>query len=298
MSTSELPFGKSIKKRLKYVVPVGMKKALKYSFYSFQDLSDFIKGNKSEYPPKRLNFVGSAAFKKVGDEFFEYFKKYANLVPEDHVLDIGCGIGRMAIPLTKYLKAEDKGASEANAISGGRYEGFDIDKRGVDWCHKNLTPKYPHFRFQYVDLFNKYYNKKGKIAPLEFKFPYPDDSFTFAFATSVFTHMLPADVVHYLKESNRVLKKGGRALITFFSIDEAARANMQNGLSPCNFQFANDENSFYSHKNMREAEIGFLKNWILNQIKNYGFILERIIPGTWSGNKDGVSYQDIFILIK
>lgn len=286
MSTSNSTFGKAIKKRLKYVVPVGVKKALKYSLYSLQDLSDFVKGIKSEYPPKRLNFVGSAAFKKVGDEFFEYFKKYAGLVPTDRVLDIGCGIGRIAIPLTKYLAQE------------GKYEGFDIDKRGIQWCQKNLTPKHPNFHFQYVDLFNKYYNKKGKIAPLEFKFPYPDNSFTFAFATSVFTHMLPADVIHYLKELNRVLSTGGRALVTFFSIDEAARDNMKNGLSPCNFQFANDENSFYSHKNVREAEIGFLNNWVLKQIADCGFMVKQMLPGTWSGRKGGTSYQDIFILTK
>ena len=37
-----------------------------------------------------------------------------------------------------------------------------------------------------------------------------------AFLTSVFTHMLPEDVEHYLDELARVLKPGGRTLITWF----------------------------------------------------------------------------------
>jgi SAM-dependent methyltransferase len=276
----------AIKQTFRYLIPVGVKKALKYSFYSLQDLWDFVKGVESELPPKRMNFVGSAEFAKVANEFFGYFKELGELKPNDIVLDIGCGIGRMAIPITKYLNAE------------GEYSGFDIDKRGINWCKENLSLKSPNFHFQHVDLYNKYYNKEGKIMPLEFKFPYPENSFTFAFATSVFTHMLPEDTTHYLKDLYRVLKPGGRALVTFFSIDNKARENIESGYSQCDFRFANDSNSFYSHKNVREAEIGYLDNWILKVVEDCGFILKKTFPGTWSGKNYGLSYQDIFIISK
>ena len=40
------------------------------------------------------------------------------LKPEHRVLDIGCGVGRVALPLTRYL-------------TSGTYDGFDIVKRWI-----------------------------------------------------------------------------------------------------------------------------------------------------------------------
>jgi ubiquinone/menaquinone biosynthesis C-methylase UbiE len=276
----------SVKQKLKYLVPVRVKKFLKYILYSFQDLIAYLKGEKNEYPPKRLNFVGSSEFAKVGHEFAGYFIKLCNLKPNEKVLDIGCGIGRMAIPLTKHLSND------------GEYFGFDIDKRGIFWCNKNISKKYPNFHFEYVDLYNKYYNKKGKIKASDFKFPYPDGHFDFVFATSVFTHMLTNDVVHYLEEIKRVLKPNGRALTTFFSIDDDARKNINDGISRCQFVYPSDENSYYSHKTVKEAEIGYNEKWINDKLGEIGFSVNKVLHGSWSARKDYISYQDIYIFNK
>ena len=48
------------------------------------------------------------------------------------------------------------------------------------------------------------------------KLDFPDATFDFVCATSVFTHMLPAGVANYLREIRRVLRPGGRCLATFF----------------------------------------------------------------------------------
>lgn len=61
-------------------------------------------------PRRTFVLVGHGDFKKTGEEFLGYFTN-CGLQPEHNVLDIGCGIGRMAIPLTRFLK--------------GRYEGFE-----------------------------------------------------------------------------------------------------------------------------------------------------------------------------
>src|SRR3954471_21980999 len=98
-------------------------------------------------PPDSLNFVGGGSFKAVGEEFKGHFVKLGGLRPEHRVLDIGCGIGRMAIPLTQYLSAK------------GSYEGFDPVKLGIDWCQEKITPLYPNFRFQTVDVFNSFYKQ-------------------------------------------------------------------------------------------------------------------------------------------
>lgn len=274
----------NLKKKFKYLLPVPVKKILKYFFYLLQDIISFIKGkNIKGYPPKRLNFVGSSEFKKVGDEFVDHFIKLGNLKPNNVVLDIGCGIGRMAIPLTKYL-------------TNGEFYGFDIDKRGIKWCQKNISKKFPNFHFEYVDIFNKYYNKKGKIHADKFIFPYENNKFDFIFATSVFTHMLPEQITQYLAEIKRVMKPGGKCFLTWFSIDEEAEKNITNHISNCDFKYKYKEYCFYSHKNVPEAEIGYKENWITEQLRKINCNENlKIYHGSWSNRKDSLSYQDIFI---
>ncbi len=65
-------------------------------------------------PPRTLiETIGGGDYVAVGDRFFEVFKE-AGLEPTDDVLDIGCGVGRMARPLVGWLE--------------GRYEGFDASR--------------------------------------------------------------------------------------------------------------------------------------------------------------------------
>lgn len=268
-----------MKKALRYALPVPLKKALKWTAYSSLDLVDTVLGKRDKaYPPRRLNFVGSADFKAVGDEFAGLFKDLGGLKASDRVLDIGSGIGRMALPLTAYL-------------NNGAYEGFDIDKRGVQWCKDNITPKHPHFKFQYVNLYNQFYNAQGCIKAEEFKFPYPENHFDFVFATSVFTHLLPKDAEHYLTEIERVLKPNGTAFLTWFVLDEDRQQRMTSARSNANFAYAYEGSSecFYSHAHNPEAEIAYTKTWLQKHLANF-----ELHTGTWCG-ADGVSYQDLVI---
>jgi len=59
----------------------------------------------------------------------------------------------------------------------------------------------------------------GQINPKKFVFPYADSSFDLVFLTSVFTHMLPEDVKRYMEEISRVLKSGGRSVVTYFLVN-------------------------------------------------------------------------------
>ncbi len=124
--------------------------------------------------------------------------------PEEKVLDIGCGVGRMALPLTAFLSEK------------GTYDGFDVYKPAIEWCNKQIAVRFSNFRFQHLDVKNYQYNPCGLVEAASCIFPYADNFFDFAFATSVFTHMLPEDCRRYFFEINRVLRPGGRALLTFF----------------------------------------------------------------------------------
>jgi glycosyltransferase involved in cell wall biosynthesis len=109
------------------------------------------------HPSKEMISVGEGDFKAIGEEFVQYFIELCGLKPNERILDVGSGIGRMAIPLTNYL---DK---------NGSYEGLDIVKTEIDWCRKNISSIYPNFQFLLTDIYNKRYNIRGKYIAAEYK---------------------------------------------------------------------------------------------------------------------------------
>ncbi len=247
----------------------------------------FIAPQKSHlHPPKGLIFTGSGDFIKTGQHFREIFIRYCGLLTSHHVLDVGSGIGRIAIPLTEYLSSE------------ARYEGFDIVKTGVNWCKKNITSSFPNFRFTHIDLENDLYNLSTSKRAKEFIFPYEDNSFDLVILTSVFTHMMPEDVENYLIQISRVLKTGGRCIITFFILNEENIRNMKtsNGLV---FNYAFEHYSLID-KNVKEANIAYKEDYILNLFNKNKLKVELINYGYWSGRDKSscLDFQDIIIVIK
>ena len=112
------------------------------------------------------------------------------------VLDMGCGPGRTA----RFLLLRDD----------IRYIGFDIFKPGIDWANQFLAPYGKgRFRFEHFDAYSAHYNPRGALRATQVQFPAADASIDVAFAMSLFTHLLEPDARHYLRESARVLKRGG-----------------------------------------------------------------------------------------
>jgi len=234
-------------------------------------------------PPSELQFVGDGDFVQIGNEFLNHFITLGQLRQNERVLDVGCGVGRMAVPLTQYL------------TSGGRYEGFDIVEDGILWCQKKVTPHYPNFRFRFVDVRNPAYNPTGSLNPVTFGFPYKDASFDFAFLTSVFTHMLPAEVDHYLSEISRVLKGDGRAFVTFFVLCEESLTSMKAGSSHLDFKY-NLGGCRTTNAEIPEAAVAYEEGVLRESFLRRGLtIIEPIHRGAWSGRPDFVSYQDIVL---
>ena len=181
------------------------------------DARDRVSGRADRLvPPRRLDFVGHSDFVATGDEFLAHLVGLAGLQPSCAVLDVGCGIGRIARPLAGYLDAS------------GSYDGFDVNREGIGWCRRRYSGQ-PNFRFQVADLYNRRYNPHGAHAAVEYRFPYDDATFDVVVATSVFPHLLEEETAHYLAESARVLKPGGRLLATFFVLDEHSRGAIARG---------------------------------------------------------------------
>jgi SAM-dependent methyltransferase len=271
---------------LRRAIPKPAKKFLRYLQLCVLDLSDISARRRDMIPARTKNFVGGADYKATGLEFKDLFIRYGGLKPQHRVLDVGCGIGRMAAPLTGYLSA------------GGEYQGFDIVKMGITWCQKNITPRFPNFHFLHSDVRNRYYNPDGVYEASSYKFPYEDGSFDFVFLTSVFTHMFPRDLENYSKEISRVLKRGGTAFVTMFLLNEESRDLIQKQLSNQNFIYPLDGCVTAEPENP-EAKLAFDEEYVRSLFSGFGlFIREPIHYGSWCGRKEYLNYQDIVIATK
>jgi len=236
-------------------------------------------------PPRRLARVGSGDFRRTGEEFLGHFIELAGLRPDERVLDVGCGAGRMAVPLTKYLR------------SPGRYCGFDPMRDGVEWCKHTITPRFPHFEFAWADAYNATYNSAGSLAPESFRFPYEDASFDFAFLTSVVTHLLPSAVVHYLGELRRVLRPGGRVLLTAFLWNDEAKSRVAAGRAEKTFAH---ELPGCRVEDMARPEdaVAYDEAWMIDRLRERGFALKCPVRyGSWSGRETYLSRQDVIVAV-
>jgi len=154
-----------------------------------------------------LYSVGAISVEKflaAADAWAQLVTQYA---PENaEVVDIGCGCGR-----TARLLVNNRWIST--------YIGFDVGKENVDWCRNFIAPHWHGTaEFHYFDVYSKEYNPAGAMRCDQLMFPCTTSSSDVVFASSVFTHLLEPDAVHYLHEVRRVLKPGGVALLSTHNV--------------------------------------------------------------------------------
>jgi ubiquinone/menaquinone biosynthesis C-methylase UbiE len=260
--------------------------------WSILDASETFLGKRDPLvPPRRLMSVGSnqltrSDFNKIGQELFQYLVEIGGLKPNDNVLDVGCGVGRMAIPLTRYLSAQ------------GTYAGFDIVAESIQHCVQSISPHFPNFHFHHADLFNAHYNPDGKCSPHQHKFPFPNETFSFVFLTSVFTHMLSKDMENYLNEICRVLTIGGRCFITYFLLTPESEEMIRSNRSTKKFVFPVDYGKSIKKHNL-EAAVAFNESYIRELYSKCGLrIIAPIRYGSWCERNTDAGYQDIVVGVK
>jgi SAM-dependent methyltransferase len=253
------------------------------------DLRDRVGGRADPLvPPRRMHFVGHAdsGFATTGDEFLDHFRTLGGLQPTDRVLDIGCGIGRMARPLTGFLQGS------------GSYDGFDVNPDGIAWCAQHYGGDHPNFTFVLADLFNSRYNPAGTQSAAEFTFPYNDERFDFALAASVFTHLLEGEADRYLAQAARTLAPGGRLFATWFLLDDGSRAALAAGRAALPFPEPEAHVSLLDDDVPEEA-VAFDRAWLTDALKRHGLALTSVHEGGWRGETDAApSFQDIVVATK
>lgn len=235
------------------------------------------------FPWSMMHDVGDGDFYGVGRAICDQLISEVGLKPDDHVLDIGCGTGRVAFALADYLSAQ------------GGYTGFDVSAPGLAWMIRHMPPAAAPFRIVRADIFNTEYRQNAARPASAYRFPVRDGDVDVAFATSVFTHLLPADAEQYLKEIGRSLKPGGRALITVFLMSAPRRARMDKAFVPFHV-FGPD--AFVGSPKVPEAMMAFDDDTFMRWIGEAGLALaEPVKRGYWCG-EGGAEFQDRLILIR
>lgn len=286
--------GTSIRHRLRREA----NRATRLSVRARLDLADALRGRRDPRVPPRWMGLPSQ-MRGVGDLFVErILVGQAALEPTDRVLDIGCAVGRMAIPLTDRL-------------GSGSYEGFDVDRRSIRWAQRKITPRHPSFRFQVIDAENALYNPGGEADAAALRFPYEEDEFDLAFANSLFTHLPPNQTIHYLAEAARVLRPGGRLVSSFFLIDDEVEQLIAGGLPPgpgnptglrLDHELSDQDGNRYRtpHPSLPEHRIACYRSDVIDWHRMAGLKVDRVIDGTWCGRAQtaGNAAHDYLVAVR
>jgi SAM-dependent methyltransferase len=234
-------------------------------------------------PPAENVFVGDGDYRAIGAEYLGHFVRIGGLKPFESVLDIGCGIGRMAVPLTQYL---DSGAAF--------YEGVDPVNAGIEWCVQNITSAYPNFRFCRVDVAHELYNPGGAIAGHEIVLPFADAKFDFVAMVSVATHLPEAEISAYAREITRLLAPGGRLFLTAFIV---AAGDPDRPTARPRFTPGNRPGTWFGDPLAPLGAIGFDAGVIEDILKKADLHVQRVSLGHWRGIESN-HYQDVIIAVK
>lgn len=232
---------------------------------------------------------GPDTFELISDQHICNLSSQHPLTAGLAVLEIGCGIGRDAIPLIDILGPT------------GSYVGTDVIGESIDWCRENISARHPNFAFVWHDIVDSLHNPAGTLQPDAVLLPAEDHSIDLFFAQSVFTHMLPDQFDHFLAEAARVLKPGGTVYATCFRFNEEILATARRtNLTQFDLRFEHEHASgcLVNELDHLTGAVAYDDTLLVEIVHRAGLNLRGPIRlGAWSGHFpvafDG---QDVLVL--
>ena len=147
----------------------------------------YVAGVKAQMPHEQaMEYAIGSNFESVGRIEAALVRHYG-LTPGGYLIDVGCGSGRLAKPLSPYLT--------------GRYLGTDLVPDLIE--HAKHICQRPGWRFEVIDHIG---------------IPERDGAADMVCFFSVLTHLLHEQSYWYLEEARRVLKPGGRIVFSFLEL--------------------------------------------------------------------------------
>jgi SAM-dependent methyltransferase len=236
-----------------------------------------------------LTGAGPDTLEQIGQAHVENYRKYVGLEQGMTIVELGCGIGRDAFLLVDLLGKE------------GRYIGIDVTRDSIVWCQNNITPRHPNFAFHHFDAHNELYNPYGTGTSMDFCLPAEGASVDRIILASVFTHLLEAEVLHYMTEFRRVLKPSGLAYASFFLYSQDAIAAAQvKGNTPWRATFAQalGDGVYTNDPAYPRGGVAFTDTAMRRMTDAAGLqIVRPYLKGWWSGlHEEPETAQDVVIL--
>jgi SAM-dependent methyltransferase len=149
----------------------------------------YVNSLKTSMPhDQAMEYAIGGGFEQIGGIEAALVRHYG-LPANGYLVDVGCGSGRLAKPISAYLT--------------GRYLGLDLVPDLV--AHARKIAARPDWRFEVVE---------------HIAIPEADGVADMVCFFSVLTHLLHEQSYWYLEEARRVLKPGGRIVFSFLEFQE------------------------------------------------------------------------------
>jgi SAM-dependent methyltransferase len=223
-------------------------------------------------------------YEAVAQEYLAYMLELAGLSATARVLEVGCGIGRMALGLSAFL-------GEASS-----YTGLDVMPDALAVARATLAARATgaRFSFQHLDVYNGWYNRSGVLRARDVQLAsYAADKVDFILMTSLLTHLFPDDMAHYLAQCRAVLAPDGAMLVTSWIMDERTKAATRAGRAAIAFREL--DGYWVESESNPEGALAHEETTLLAAIDAAGLRIVHRIPGFWSGSV-GLSFQDLLVL--
>lgn len=234
-------------------------------------------------PPRRLLHPGDGDFAASGDALLARVLSLARPTPGERVLDVGCGFGRLARPLTRHL----------DHARGGAYVGFDVDPVAVGWCQARYPP---HFSFVHADVYNRRLHPSGTGKASDYRFPCEDGGCDVAVLASTLAHLLEHEAARYLTELARTLAPRGRAVVELFVLDRASREAIVGERAARRF-LAPDAHVAVLRDELPEEAVAYDADWLRARLDDHGLCVRgELRPGAWRGELPADAFHDVLVI--
>ncbi len=253
-------------------------------------ITDYL-GSSDPLPQDAQHVIGDGDFRAIGAEFLTHLVRLGGLTPRAQVLDAGCGFGRVALPLTRYLAPE------------ARYLGFDIVQEPIDWCSRHVAPLHSGFHFACLDVQHPLYNQAGRQQDTtgfrsQLRPALAACAPDFVCAISLFTHLDQPAITAYLADIAALLPTGGTLFFTAFLTGPGTpRATARSVFPPQRWQAHGPQLTALIGAPLTAA-VGIDSSWLLQLLDQLGLRCTQLHLGFWRDGSAAGSFQDILVCRK